>query len=242
MKTLYIDCQNGVCSDMLLSGFKEMGFGPSEENVHELEHLCGCHHHHGEEHGGCCDGDHHHHHHHSASYTEICGIIDAAKISDGAKKIAKNIYETIAKAEAKVHGESLETVHFHEVGRPRAIVNIISIAMAVEEMEADDIVCTDIHDGKGTVECSHGTIPVPVPAVMAIRESEKAKKLRHVYVSENIDMELVTPSGLGILVGIGARHGYYPEDDLVITSGVGHGTRNTGKGGMNITLLEDGEF
>lgn len=242
MKTLYFDCRNGVCSDMILSGLLGLGIDLDCEAKHDLEHLAGAEHHHDHD-DDCHDhGAEHHHAHSHRSYTEICQIIEKAPISPNAKKLAGNIYRTIACAEAKVHKESLETVHFHEVGRPEAIVNIISIAVAIDAIGADDLVCSDIHDGQGTIECSHGTIPVPVPAVMAIRESEEAKKLGYVYETDQVETELVTPSGLGILVGLGARYGYYPEDDSVLARSVGHGTRDTGRGGMEITLLEDGDM
>ena len=243
MKTLFFDCRSGVCSDMILSGLLDMGLDldcpaktelrelvTAELNADAIARMEGHHHH-----------DHEEGHHHT-SYKQILAIIDKAPLTEGAKAMAGNIYRVIAQGEAKVHGTDLDHVHFHEVGRIDAIMNILLIAAGIDTIGADDIVCSDIHDGCGTIMCSHGEIPVPVPAVMAIRESEEAKKLHYSFVEDKIEDEMVTPSGLGILVGIGARFGYFPEDDAVLARGMGRGAKDLGLPGMEITLLEDGEF
>ena len=236
MKTLFIDCRSGVCTDMILSGLLDMGLNIDcaettairELVIEELNpHICG---HAGE------DGHHH------TSYATVRRIIEKAPLTEEARAIASKIYEVIARSEAAVHGTDLENVHFHEVGRAEAIMNILAVAMCIGDLSPDDIVCSDIHDGCGTIECSHGMIPVPVPAVQAMKELPETKALHLSFVQDAIESEMVTPSGLGILVGIGARFGYYPEDDTVLARGMGRGGRELGLPGMEITLLEDGEF
>lgn len=236
MKTLFIDCRSGVCTDMILSGLLDMGLNIDcaettairELVIEELNpHIYG----HAVEDG-----------HHHTSYATVRRIIEKAPLTEEARTIASKIYEVIARSEAAVHGTDLENVHFHEVGRAEAIMNILAVAMCIDDLSPDDIVCSDIHDGCGTIECSHGTIPVPVPAVQAMKELPETKALHLSFVQDAIESEMVTPSGLGILVGIGARFGYYPEDDPVLARGMGRGGRELGLPGMEITLLEDGEF
>ena len=248
MKTLYIDCTNGICSDMVLDALLDMGADLDCEEKHELEHMleidhdhdhhcCDNHDHNccgGHDHGDDHDHIHEHakHSHEHRSYQDIRTLIKKAPIGDAAKEIAGNIYHAIAKAEAKVHEATLENVHFHEVGRNKAVMNIISIAMCIEQIVPDKIICSTIHDGKGFIECSHGTIPVPVPAVMAMREN-----CDYTFETDDIQTEMVTPSGLAILIGMGAVCSEKPEGSI-ISKGIGRGTRDTGRGGMEIYLIE----
>lgn len=143
---------------------------------------------------------HGHHHGHGRSYQKVKELIASSSFSQKSKETAARIYGYIAEAEAKVHKESLETIHFHEVGRDEAIKNALGIGMALESIAPDQIYTSPICDGKGTVLCSHGEIPVPVPAVMALRE-----KCSYVFRQVDVNMEMVTPSGLASLMGIGAK-------------------------------------
>lgn len=256
MKTLYFDCKNGICIDMVLMALKDIirpdGIEDSFFENLEKDHLCHghhhdyCHghcngnHHHEEHHHGEANGHHPHHdeegsHHHGKSYKEICHLIEHAHISDTAKKIVLDIYEVIAMAEATVHGDTLDTVHFHEVGREEAVANIIKIALCLEKIAPEKIFCSEIHDGKGFIECSHGRIPVPVPAVCEIKKLPKAISQGHKYVTVDVETEMVTPSGLGILVGIGACNAEKPDTEPLATA-EGFGTRDTGRGGMSVSL------
>ena len=249
MKTLYIDCGSGVCADMILSGFRalgaetDMGF---EEEVrglihHGIEHggfepnpEQGCHpahdsaqqtHEHGEAHS--------HHHAHGASYAAIREVLRRAPMTENARKTAEKIYETIARAEAEVHGATLETVHFHEVGRPQAILNIVSAAAMLDQMGVERIVCSEVCDGQGTIECSHGVIPVPVPAVRAMMAN-----CDYVFRTIPIDTELVTPSGLAMLIGMGAEYAPQPNGEIIARA-FGRGGRDTGRNGMELLLIEE---
>ena len=157
-------------------------------------------------------------------------------MTENAKRIAIDIYTAIAKAEAEVHGADLDTVHFHEVGRDRAVLNIAGTAAAADIIGADEIYASPLHDGHGTIICSHGEIPVPVPAVAAMK-----KQCDLEFVTEDIEMEMVTPSGLGTLIGLGAKNagGKKPEDFGTVTAkGTGKGTRDTGRGGLVISLAK----
>ena len=260
MKTLYIDCVNGVCADMIISGLRALGAETEagfEEDMRELIHRVVEHgeYEHGHDHDGCVHGEHehhyehsahehehnehthdeheHHYHSHGASYTAIKEVIRRAPMTESARKTAQKIYETIARAEAKVHEATLETVHFHEVGRAEAIINIASAAVMLDSIGADRIVCSEIHDGRGTIECSHGIIPVPVPAVRAMMES-----CDYTFKTEPVETELVTPSGLGMLIGMGAECRERPQGG-VLAKGIGYGGRDTGRGGMEIYIIDE---
>ncbi len=227
MKTLYIDCRNGICSDMVLSALRGLGIDIDPEEI--TAKVC-------EEYNRAGSHDHSHGHY---SYMDVSRIIATSGISENAQEIAQDIYRTIAKAEAKVHGATLSSVHFHEVGRPEAVGNILSIAACMDVLSPGQIICSEVHDGQGEIECSHGIIPVPVPAVRAIMESKESSEQGHTYVTENVNTELVTPSGLGILVGLGAVQDEYPQNASVIARATGYGSRDTGRGGLEMVLLEE---
>ena len=231
MKALYIDCTNGVSGDMVLMALTELGADEAEieKTVMKID-MGSC----------CCDHDHghghHHHHDHQRSFRQIEAMINEADIDGAVKEKAVAIYKAIALAEAEVHGADLETVNFHEVGRDRAIMNIVGTAAAVSMLQAEEIYVSPLHDGQGTIICSHGEIPVPVPAVAAMK-----KQCDYEFVTEDIDMEMVTPSGLGTLIGLGAvRCDAASAEELgkVVKTGEGVGTRDTGRGGLVISLIE----
>src|ERR1700737_2802676 len=108
-----------------------------------------------------------HEHSHGRGLTEIRGIIAKAAISDVAKKTAIAIFEALGAAEAKIHSTSIEDVHFHEVGGVDAMVDIVCASVGAEALGVDEIVCSPLNVGGGTVTCAHGVFPVPVPAPLA---------------------------------------------------------------------------
>lgn len=196
--------------------------------------------------------DHDHHHAHGRSWLKVREIIEHSSFSDDAKQTALSIYQNIAEAEASVHGETLETIHFHEVGRDEAIKNALGIGMALDavkaraqgsDQDADEpleILTSPIYDGKGTVVCSHGEIPVPVPAVMALRA-----KCTYAFETADVNMEMVTPSGLASLMGIKAKPAVKTLQQIledprvsIIAETEAKGSRDTGRGGLRVYLLE----
>lgn len=234
MKTIYFDCKNGISGDMVLKALMDLsGQRNAIEEALKNEHLH-THDHHD-------DHDHHDHHHaHGRSWLKVRELIDHSSFSDDAKQTALSIYQNIAEAEASVHGETLETIHFHEVGRDEAIKNALGIGMALETIQPDEIMTSSIYDGKSTVVCSHGEIPVPVPAVMALRT-----KCTYTFETADVDMEMVTPSGLASLMGIKAKPAVktlqqFLEDPRVtlIAETEAKGSRNTGRDGLRVYLLD----
>lgn len=236
MKTLYIDCTAGVSGDMLLNALAEIA--GEEIRVPEIDH-----------------DRRHDRDHHGRSYRavqRIIGHMADAGISETARQYALNIYAILAKAEASVHGMSLETVHFHEVGRDRAVRNALGIGMALEKLGFDPmpaksagrIVVSPIYDGQGFVDCAHGRIPVPVPAVSAMMdECGESKGPGHGYefrTAEEVDTEMVTPSGLAAVMGIGAEPAEkgFAVMGSITAEAQAEGTRDTGRGGLRVYLIE----
>ena len=193
---------------------------------------------------------HDHHHAHGRSWLKVRELIDHSSFSDEAKQTALSIYQNIAEAEASVHGETLETIHFHEVGRDEAIKNALGIGMALEAIKPDEILTSPIYDGKGTVVCSHGEIPVPVPAVMALRT-----KCTYTFKTAEVNMEMVTPSGLASLMGIKAKPAVKTLDEILTEPGdtgaprvrliaetEAKGSRDTGRDGLRVYLIESNQL
>lgn len=217
---------------MELSGIKAQIAETLKQSL-ETQHECDQHKHNSHEHD--CHAHEHHHHIHGRSWLKVRQLIEQSRFSDEAKAVALNIYQNIAEAEASAHGETLETIHFHEVGRDEAIKNALGIGMALEAIKPDEILTSPIYDGKGTVVCSHGEIPVPVPAVMALRA-----KCSYTFETADVNMEMVTPSGLASLMGIGAKPGSLPmkAQATVIAETEARGSRDTGRDGLKVYLLD----
>ena len=134
--------------------------------------------------------EHHHHEHTHRGIDDVFRIIDSADITDNANKTAKRIFEILAKAEAKAHDTDIKDVHFHEVGAVDSIVDIIAFSVCFDNLGIDDVIIPSLTDGTGFVNCRHGTIPVPVPAVINI-VSDNGLKLNVI----DFKSELTTPTG-----------------------------------------------
>jgi len=175
---------------------------------------------------------HEHAHEHGRGLKEIRLIIAEAKISESAKALATAIFEALGAAEAKIHNRDLETIHFHEVGSVDAIVDIVCAAVGSEALGVDEIVCSPLNVGGGTVECAHGTFPVPAPATVELLKDAP------VY-SSGIQAELVTPTGAAIVKTLCKRFAAFPAMKLE-KSGYGAGTRDF-SGHANVVRLTVGE-
>jgi uncharacterized protein (TIGR00299 family) protein len=179
---------------------------------------------------------HEHEHSHGRSHgrglTEIRQIIFQAGISERVKKTAIAIFESLGAAEAKIHDTSIENVHFHEVGAVDAIVDIVCAAVGAEALGVDEIVCSPLNVGGGTVQCAHGTFPVPAPATLELLKDAP------VY-SSGVQAELVTPTGAAIVKTLASRFAAFPEMKIE-KSGYGAGSRDF-PGHPNVVRLTVGE-
>jgi len=227
--------------DVLVHGEKELPreeFWAQQEAAHSHTHDHGL----GHKHEHAHDRAHSHSstgpagtpalHSHGRSLTEIKRIIHGAAISSSAKQTAITIFEALGAAEAKIHNVDIEAVHFHEVGAVDAMVDIVGAAVGAEALGVDEIVCSPLNVGGGTVNCAHGTLPVPAPATVELLQGAP------VY-SSGIQLELVTPTGAAIVKALASRFGAFPEMKTE-KSGYGAGTRDI-PGHANVVRITVGE-
>jgi hypothetical protein len=169
---------------------------------------------------------------HGRGLQQIRQVVSQAAISEGARKIALSIFETLGAAEAKIHNSEIEKVHFHEVGAVDAMVDIVCAAVGAEALGVDEIVCSPLNVGGGTVKCAHGTFPVPAPATLEI--------LKEVPLySSGIEAELLTPTGAAIVKVLAKRFAPFPAMKAE-KIGYGAGTRDFA-GFPNVVRITVGE-
>lgn len=164
------------------------------------------------------DHDHNHHHEHRG-LSDIISIIEKANITNNAKKIAINIFNILGKAEAKAHGVSIDEVHFHEVGAVDSIVDIIAVAVCLDNLQIEEVIVPVLYEGSGFIRCQHGLIPVPVPAVSHIVANNNLK----LHLT-NTQGELVTPTGAAIVAAI-KTNDKLPGEFSIKKIGLGAGKR-----------------
>ena len=244
MKVLYFDCSSGISGNMTLGALSELiddphylvnelkklnvdgyhihiskekknGITGTYVDVH-LEHE----HHHEHEHEHLHHEHAHHHHHEHRNLFDVNKIIDESEIDEKAKDLAKRIFLRVAKAESKVHNETLENVHFHEVGAIDSIVDIIGTAILLCKINPDVIYSSVVNDGYGFIECAHGMISVPVPATSEIFAASNA-----ITRQIDVDTELVTPTGAAIIAEIASEFTTMPAMN-VQKVGWGTGTKD----------------
>ncbi len=191
----------------------------SETHTHEHSHG---HEEHTHEHG-CCDHDHehdehgHHHHDDSRTYAQIRELIEHSDLSPFVKKHAVGIFHRIAVAEGKIHGQPPESVHFHEVGAFDSIADIVLSCVGIEALGVEHVFVSRLHDGHGTVECAHGTFPVPAPATLEILKGIPLGQIDEPH-------ELITPTGAAIAAEFATSFGDMPAMKIE-RIGYGLGTR-----------------
>lgn len=186
-------------------------------HCHEEEEAHHCHGHGGEE--PHHHHDHEHHHHHGRHLAEIMGIIDATDMTDSAKALAGKMFHIVAEAESLAHHMPLEEVHFHEVGAIDSIVDIIAAAVTFDSLGITDVIIPCLTEGRGTVRCQHGVLPVPVPATMNIIEAYDMP-----LTIMEAKGEYVTPTGAAIAAAICTTH-QLPKAFRIVRTGLGAGKR-----------------
>ena len=244
---LYLECYSGISGDMTvaaLSGlmkdrtplFRVLDHMPVEGFSYELKQvkksgidawdflvkLDAQHENHDHDmaylHGHSHTHDHEHHHEHRG-LGDIFPIIDRCEMTDTAKELAKHIFRILAKAEAKAHNVPEDQVHFHEVGAVDSIVDIVAAAVCMDSLQVNGVIVPFLCEGKGTVRCQHGILPVPVPAVTNIIQNS-GLKLRMTQV----EGELVTPTGAAFAAAVRTEE-TLPETFRILNVGIGAGKR-----------------
>ncbi len=222
MRAIYLDCFAGISGNMLLGALLQAGLPESElraawkslplenyeiqiSSVNKLGIQAA--------YVDVIPGEGHHHRH----LPDIFAIIDGAALSDKVKQQSKRVFTLLAEAEAKVHGTTVNHVHFHEVGAVDSIVDIVGVVFALDYLGVEQVYASKIHVGSGFVRCSHGLMPVPAPAT--------AELLKTVPTYQgDVKQELATPTGAAILAAYGQGYGAMPEGFTTDVIGYGAGT------------------
>jgi pyridinium-3,5-bisthiocarboxylic acid mononucleotide nickel chelatase len=212
-RVLYLDCFAGASGDMVLGALIDLGV-PIEDLRRALGSL-------GLEEGFGIDaervlragvsatkfrvrepegGPEAHPHRHLSGIEKL---IQRSALSAGARARAIALFRRLGEAEAAIHDMPLEKVHLHEVGALDSIIDIVGAVHAFESLGIDDVVASPLNVGSGTVECAHGTFPVPAPAT--------ARLLAGVPVyAKGPSVELVTPTGALLVSGFARSYGPLP--------------------------------
>lgn len=186
---------------------------------HDTDH----HHTHGHVHH---DTDHHHthhthvhdHHHHHRNAKDIFQMITSSTLPENVKKRSLALFKEIARAEAKIHGVSEESVHFHEVGAMDSIIDIIGVCLALDNLKCDCLYFTPVATGYGKIKIDHGLYPIPAPATSEI--------LVGVPLSDfTCQGELTTPTGASFCKVLATEYQHSPQD-VIEAIGYGAGTKS----------------
>jgi len=131
-------------------------------------------------------------------------LIQNSELSAFVKKHALSIFHRIAEAEGKIHGQSVEDVHFHEVGALDSIADVVCACVGIETLGVEKVFVSKLHDGSGTVHCAHGIFPLPAPATLEILKGIPFSQIEEPH-------ELITPTGAAIAAEFGASFGPMPQ-------------------------------
>lgn len=224
MRYAYCDCFSGISGDMFLGALVDAGFPvevlqeqidllhlpePVEIRVEEVRKgaLRAC----------LVDvvvAESHHHRH----LSDIAALIESSGLSDFVKRTSLAIFQTLAEAEARVHGTDIEAVHFHEVGALDSIADIVGAASGLEALGIERLYASAVPFSGGQIQTQHGLLPVPAPATLEI-----LRKAHAVMTPSPAQVELVTPTGAAILATLAT----FERPNLTLTGlGVGAGKRD----------------
>ena len=239
MRTLYIDCGMGVAGDMLTAALLDLLDAQGQADflreinaalagkavvTAEPDVKCGVRGLHvrvtigGVEEGQEPAEEHGHRHHHHNGIQEIRELIDAMPLSDSVRFHAREVFDSIAAAEAAVHGRDMEHIHFHEVGTIDAVADVAGVCLLMEKLGPGQVICSPINVGGGTVKCAHGVLPVPAPAAEILLRGKP-------WYESDIRTELCTPTGAALVTHFADRFDNAPIL-RVEKSGYGTGTKN----------------
>ena len=164
--------------------------------------------------------DHEHHHNDSRTFADIKRLIAASKLSPWVKQKSTAVFQRLAEVEGRIHGQPVETVHFHEVGAVDSIVDIVGACIGLELLGKPRVLSAPVVEGTGWIKCAHGRFPLPAPATLALLGA------RGIGITQCAEPnELVTPTGAALLAEFAESFG--PMDNLVAEQiGFGIGTRD----------------
>jgi hypothetical protein len=215
----------GTKVDVIVEGEPQHSHHDDHAHVHDHQHEHPPEHAHTHEHTHADGTVHAHQHSHDhthqphRSLTTILGIIQSAPLSAVVKTRASHAFQLLGEAEARIHSMPVENVHFHEVGAVDTIVDIVCAAVGSEHLRVDRWFASPLNVGSGTVECAHGTLPVPAPATLSLLGNAP------IYAA-GPPMERVTPTGAAILRMLNVEYATLPAL-RISASGYGAGGRDT---------------
>lgn len=157
-------------------------------------------------HGDHEHGNHSHSHSHGHAdrahvhYAAIRARLAAAALTPGTRRRALDIFDRIARAEARMHASTVDDVAFHEVGAIDSVVDVVGTAAALDWLGPTAVTCTGVAMGHGTLTCAHGVLPVPAPAALEILRDGGG-----VMLDGGVARELCTPTGAAILAATVTR-------------------------------------
>ncbi len=169
----------------------------------------------------------------SRNLHDIVAIIQNSSLPELVKEKAEKAFRYLAEAEAQVHGISVDDVHFHEVGAVDAIIDIVGSVYGFYCLGVTNVKCSPLPLSAGWVKCSHGEIPLPAPATMALLSSLKKKV--PVY-GLDLNMELVTPTGAAIVLAMVDEFGVLPTMNIEMV-GYGAGSKQRSDGRPNLLRI-----
>lgn len=198
------------------------------EHLHDHGHVHE-HHHEAHEHGHQHEHGHHHEentHIHAHTHThvhrnlqDIMGIINASELSVSIKGAAEQVFRAIAAAEAKVHGKTIEEVHFHEVGAIDTIIDVVGCLLGLEYLQVEKIYVGTVTTGYGFVQCAHGLMPVPAPATAELLQKLPQRQ-------GQVAKEMTTPTGAALLKVLAEYSDGLPQGWTGAYIAYGAGTRD----------------
>lgn len=180
-------------------------------HAHDHERTFG--HDHDYEHGDETRHAERHAHVHGRSHREIRALIEASELSPFVKKHALGIFQRIAEAEGRIHGQPAASVEFHEVGALDSIADIVCACVGIEALGVEKVFVSELHEGHGIIDCAHGRFPVPAPATLEILKGIPLGQIDEPH-------ELITPTGAAIAVEFAESFGLMPR---MKTEKIGYG-------------------
>jgi uncharacterized protein (TIGR00299 family) protein len=238
MQAAYLDCFSGVSGDMLLGALLDAGL--PEAHLREVLAALPLH-------GFTLSIEqktvqgfaatqarveyaHRAHHRHAHRHlAEITTLLNKADMESSIRDKALAVFTRLAEAEAAVHGTTIDQIHFHEVGAMDAIVDIVGAVAGFAYLKIERLVCSPLPMPRGWVACAHGEIPLPGPAVCHLLAGVP------VY-GENLDQELVTPTGAALVRELASGFGPMPPM-LLARTGYGAGSMERRDGRPNLLRL-----
>lgn len=256
MKVLRFESVGGASGDMILGALVDLGIDPAvlEKELNQLEvgefflrveqvvrdglrgTLCRVeipHHHHGHAHVHAHGVEHTHAPH--RGLREIEAIIQASNLPPAVQADSLNVFRRIGEVEARLHGVTVEEIHFHEIGAVDSIVDIVGCCLARHLLGVDAVEVGPLPQGCGTIRCAHGVFPNPAPATVDLLKGLAVEQTDEPH-------ELVTPTGAGLL-SVWRQASAAPTGGMVLAAGYGFGQRKLDHrpNVLRAVLLEAGE-